>query len=1079
MTGDQFSFPLSFAQQRLWFLEQLEPGLLAYNLAGAVRLSGPLNVDSLQQAMQVVVDRHEALRTTFRKGAEGPEQIVVSACSFDLLLVDLSGLPQEDREKEALRLASVEGGKPFDLVHGPLFRATLYKTGPEQHVLMLSMHHIVTDGWSIGIFIRELGQAYDDLYSSHPSSLPELPIQYPDYAEWQRDRLQGEALEALLKYWRERLQGAPAVLELPTDHPRPSIESHRGAQWRFEIPASTGKALLTMAQGEGATLFMALLAAFNVLLFRYTGRTDILVGSPIAGRDRPELEGLIGIFVNTLVMRTDLSGEISFREVIKRVRENCLGAYEHQEIPFEKLVEELRPERDVSHNPIFQVCFALENAPSAPLALKNLTVEQLETERHAAQFDLFLQVQETGQGLSALFEYSTDLFEEGTIARMAGHFATLLSAAIADPDRQISKLPMLAEAERRQILVEWNANERDYSAANITRGIEEQVRRTPQAIAIVFEDREMTFDEINRRANQLAQHLRTLGVGPDSLVAVCVERSIEMVIGVLGVLKAGGAYVPIDPGYPRERQAYMIRDSGARVLLTQAALAGTVDHAAAHLVLLDSGWVEISRNSGEDFENDARPEHLAYVIYTSGSTGKPKGVLISRRALTNLLWSMREWLQLSENDRLLALATISFDIAGADLWLPLLTGAQMVMGSRETAADGRALCALIEQRDITFLQVTPSTWRLLFEAGWTGKPTLHAVSTGEAMPAEVAARLVPAAGKVWNLYGPTETTIWSTGYEVLEATGTILIGRPVANTQCYILDAQGEPVPAGVTGELYIGGDGLARGYLNQPKLTDEKFVPNPFRGPGERMYRTGDLARYRNNGEIECLGRIDHQVKIRGYRIELGEIEAVLSEHPSVAQAVTIAREDVPGDIRLVAYLAARAQATIDVGELRELLRSRLPEYMVPSSFVILQAVPLNPSGKVDRKALPAPESARPSEMAAAFEPPRTETEARIAAIWREILRVDQVGKYDNFFDLGGHSLLLIKVQGALELEFGRKIAVVELFRSPTIDALARHLTMVEDISPERDRIQQLANRQKAAINRMREQRARGEIRP
>jgi amino acid adenylation domain-containing protein len=1078
MTGDHFSFRLSFAQQRLWFLEQLEPGLLAYNLAGAVRLLGPLDVDSLHQALQVVVDRHEALRTTFRKGAEGPEQILAAECAFDLPVVDLSGLSPQEREKEVLHLASIEAAKPFDLVHGPLFRATLYRTGPEQHVLMLSMHHIVTDGWSIGIFFSELGQAYDDLCSGRASSLPELPIQYPDYAEWQRDLLQGETLEGLLKYWRERLRGAPSVLELPTDHPRPSVESHRGAQWRFEIPASTGKALLTLAQGEGATLFMALLAAFNALLFRYTGRTDILVGSPIAGRDRPELEGLIGIFVNTLVLRTDLSGEVSFREAIQRVRESCLGAYEHQEIPFEKLVEELRPERDVSHNPIFQVCFALQNAPFAPLALKNLTVEPLETERHAAQFDLFLQVQETERGLSAQFEYNTDLFEAETIARMAGHFTSLLSSAVADPDRQIARLPMLTEAERRQILVEWNANERDYSAAGITRGIEEQVRRTPQATALVFEDREMSFDELNRRANRLARHLRSLGVGPDTLVAVCVERSIEMVVGLLGVLKAGGAYVPIDPGYPRERQAYMLRDSGAPVLLTQAALAATVANAAAQVVLLDSGWEEIGRNSGEDFENEAGPEHLAYVIYTSGSTGKPKGVLISRRALTNLLWSMREWLQLSERDRLLALATISFDIAGADLWLPLLTGAQMVLGSRETAADGRALCALIEQRDITFLQVTPSTWRLLFEAGWRGKSNLQAVSTGEAMPAEVAARLVPAAGKVWNLYGPTETTIWSTGYEVREAAGTILIGRPVANTQCYILDAQGEPVPAGVTGELYIGGDGLARGYLNQPKLTDEKFVPNPFRGSGERMYRTGDLARYRNNGEIECLGRIDHQVKIRGYRIELGEIEAVLAEHPSVAQAVTIAREDAPGDIRLVAYLTARAQATIDVGELRELLRSRLPEYMVPSAFVVLEAVPLNPSGKVDRKALPAPESARPSQ-AAAYEPPRTETEARIAAIWKEVLRVDQVGKYDNFFDLGGHSLLLIKVQGALEQEFGRKIAVVELFRCPTIDALARHLTTVEDVSPERDRIQQLADRQKAAINRMRKQADRRDTRP
>ncbi|MBZ5569981.1 MAG: amino acid adenylation domain-containing protein [Acidobacteriia bacterium] len=1040
MSGELFSFRLSFAQQRLWFLEQLQPGLLAYNLIFAVRLQGQLSVAHLEKALGVVVARHESLRTTFRAAGESPEQIVAAGDVFRLAVVDLSGLTPDQRQREALHRISEEGQRTFDLIRGPLLRTVLYRLGSEEHLLMLAMHHIVTDGWSVGILTKELGTVYGDISAGGEPSLPELPIQYPDYAEWQQDTLQGETLEPLLAYWRGRLQGTPAVLELSTDHPRPAVERHRGTVLRFQIPLPLTRALLTLAGREGVTPFMALLAAFKVLLSRYTGQTDIVVGSPVAGRERPELEGLIGLFVNTLVLRTNLAAGLSFREVLGRVRETCLGAYAHQELPLEKLVEELRPERDLSRNPLFQVLFALQNTPMRPLSLKGLTVTPVELDQVWTQFDLSLHMLETDSGLSGMFEYSTDLFEWATIERMAGHFVTLLSAAVADPDRRIADLPLLTDQERTQVLVNWNATAKAYPETTIHRLIEEQVRRAPTATALVFEGRAMSYDELNRRANQLARHLRGMGVGPDTLVGVCIERSFEMVVALLGVLKAGGAYVPVDPGYPADRQAYMIEDSRAPVLLTQANLAGGWANAGARVVVLDTGWEEIARQPGEDLQDGGQPDHLAYVIYTSGSTGKPKGAMNTHRAVSNRLLWMQDTYGLTESDRVLQKTPFSFDVSVWEFFWPLMTGARLVIARPEGHKDPTYLVQLIQEEAITTLHFVPSMLRVFLEAEGVTRcgSVKRVICSGEALPFELQERFFGLLdAELHNLYGPTEAAVDVTYWacERGSARKLVPIGRPVANTQMYVLDAGLNPVPVGVPGELYIGGVQVGRGYWGRPELTAERFIADPFR-PGGRLYRTGDLARWLPDGAIEYLGRNDFQVKVRGFRIELGEIEAALSEHAAVGQAVVVAREETPGDVRLVAYLVARPQASIETGALRAYLRERLPEYMVPSAFVVLPALPLNPSGKVDRKALPAPE--RGSEAAVAYEAPRTPTEEALAEIFAEVLKLERAGVRDDFFDLGGHSLLATRLLSRVHAKLGVDLPVRQLFEARTVAGLA-----------------------------------------
>lgn len=1042
------ALPLSFAQQRLWFLAQLEPDNLFYNIFGAVRLQGHLNQRALEQSFNEILYRHEVLRTTFKTVKGQPVAVVSPATPLHLPVIDISEIPRSQREANVRQLVLAEAQTPLALSISPLLRVKLLRLSESEHVVLLTMHHIASDGWSRSVLVRELAALYqafcrDSEVSSLESepasvstSLSELPIQYADYAVWQRQWLQGEVLETQLSYWRQHLQGAPAVLELPTDHPRPARQTFRGRNCSFQLSPELSIALKTLSQQQGTTLFMVLLAVFKLLLSRYTGSEDIVVGSPIANRNRVELEGLIGCFVNTLVLRTQLSGNPTFRELLNRVREVTLGAYTHQDLPFEQLVEELKPQRYLSHTPLFQVMFVLQNTPKAEIELSGLALSSLEFDSDSAKFDLTLFLEETASGLIGNFEYNTDLFEAATINRMAGHLQRLLCEVVANPDCHLLELPLLTQAEQQQLLVEWNNTQAKYpQTVCIHQLFEAQVERSPNEIAVVFEDQQLTYRELNDQANQLAHHLRLLGVGTEILVGIYVERSLEMVVGLLGILKAGAAYVPLDPSYPQERLAFILSDAQISILLSQQKLLDGLPQHQAQVICLDTDWETIEQNSPDNPVSNTRAENLAYVIYTSGSTGKPKGVQIPHAAAVNFLTSMERQPGLTKTDTLLAVTSISFDIAALELYLPLIVGARLVLVNREAAMDAKQLMALLLASAATVMQATPATWRMLLMAGWQGSPALKILCGGEALAQDLAEQLLEKADCVWNLYGPTETTIWSTVYKV-EATqlskSFIPIGCPIANTQLYLLDSLGQPVPIHIPGELHIGGDGLARGYLNRPELTAEKFIPNPFsEQPGTRLYKTGDLARYCQSGELEFLGRIDHQVKIRGFRIELGEIEATLARFPDVLTTVVVAREDQLGEQRLVAYVVPRQESDISPSTLRHFLMEKLPDYMVPATIVMLEKLPLTPNGKVDRRALPAPDLSR-SDVG--FVAPRTPTEEVLAAIYAEVLGLEKVGIDDNFFELGGHSLLATQVISRLREAFKMELPLRSLFEKPTV---------------------------------------------
>lgn len=1028
---------LSFAQQRLWFLQQLEPDSFAYNQSSAHRLSGPLNIPALSKALDSIVERHEALRTNFVMSDDGvPSQLVGSSRSAELLTVDLSGFSDTAREVELQCAIEASIRRPFDLSRDLMLRAMLLKLDPAHHVLLLMTHHIASDGWSNGILWQELAALYGAYLRGEESPLAELPIQYADYAEWQRQWLRGEVLERQISYWKEQLSGIP-MLDLPTDCPRPAVQTYRGARQTFVFPKSLCDQLRVLSRKEGVTLFMVLLAAFQTLLHRYCGQDDIAVGSPIAGRTRSETEGLIGFFVNTLVLRTDLSGNPSFRGVLQRVRHMALGAYEHQDMPFEKLVEELHPDRDLSRSPLFQVLFAFQNVPRQGRELPGLTASPVEIPNETAKFDLSLYMSEEAQGLKARFEYSTDLFNGATIARMQGHFQTLLRDIVANPDRSISDLSVCTDAERRQLLIEWNDTERDYPSDRCVHELfEQQVERSPDAVAVAFEDKWLTYRELNTRADKLAHCLKKLGVGPEKLVGIYVERSLDMVVGLLAILKAGGAYVPLDPAYPKERLAFMLHDAQVQIILTQQSLLTRLPTGDQTRVLcLDKDWTEVAERPYTRPRIVPKPENIAYVIYTSGSTGKPKGVEVSHRAMVNFLNSMQCEPGIASGDTLLAVTTLSFDIAGLELFLPLIAGARVVIVGREIASDGALLAEELAKSGATIMQATPTTWRMLLEAGWRGDSKLKILCGGEALSYEVATQLQARSSSLWNMYGPTETTVWSSIYRFQAAAGQVPIGRPIANTQMYILDCYQQPLPIGVPGELYIGGLGLARGYLNRPELTNDRFLPDPFAsGACKRLYKTGDLARWLPDGNIEILRRLDAQVKVRGFRIELEEIESVLSQQVAVRHAVVAVREQ-DGTKQLVAYIVTKRKVT--VGELRSFLTAKLPNYMVPSAFVFLDSLPLTPNGKIDRKALPAPDTCRP-ELTEGFIPPRTPTEKMIANIWAKVLKIEKIGIHDNFFDLGGHSMLIVRLIGQIETAFGLRLRPAIIFQSPTIAQLA-----------------------------------------
>ncbi|HEY0079202.1 MAG TPA: amino acid adenylation domain-containing protein [Pyrinomonadaceae bacterium] len=1047
-SGGADSFPLSFAQQRLWFLSRLEPDSPFYNIATAVRLKGQLNVSALEAALNEIVRRHESLRTIFAMEGDEPVQVVLPSLALAVPVDDLKGLAAGAQiEAEVKRRYEEEAQRPFDLSAGPLLRVRLLRLSESEHVAVLVLHHIISDGWSMGVLVREVAALYAAFAGGQQSPLEELPIQYADFAVWQREWMTGEVLEQQVGYWKTQLAGANTALELPTDHQRPARQSARGAELLFTLPSELTAALKSLGGDEGATMFMTLVAAFQVLLNRYTNQGDLLVGTPIANRNQPEIEGLIGFFVNTLVLRADLSDDPTFRQLLARVRETTLDAYAHQDLPFEKLVEELQPERSLSRNPLFQVMFALQNAPVGALKLPGLTLNLEEFDSGFTRFDLELHMREQGDELRGTLIYSTDLFEETTMHRFVGHFRTLLEGIVNHPEERVSMLPLLGEMEAEQIVEEWNGETVDFSRdLCIHQLFERQAEATPDNVSVEFTGQQLSYRELNRRANQLAHYLVRRGVGADVPVGIMMERSVEMAVAVLGVLKAGGCYLPLDPAYPQERLSVMLEDSRAPVLLTQPDCPNSLSTGyAGEVVYLDARWEALSSESDENPRTKATPQSLAYLIYTSGSTGRPKGVAMPHRPLVNLIeWQIARSGK-SRAPRTLQFTSLSFDVSFQEIFSTWLCGATLVLVSEEVRRDSRELLRVLSEQRIERLFQPFIALQYLAEMseeeGIVASSLREVITAGEQLKVtrHVRSFFTKLAGcTLDNQYGPTETHVVSA--YMLEGAATDWpelppIGRPVPNVQLYVLDERMQVVPVGVPGELYVGGEALARGYLRRAEATSEKFIPHPFKADGEaRLYRTGDIVRYLPDGQIEFLGRRDHQVKIRGYRIEIAEVEAAISQHERVREALVVAREGAAGEKRLVAYVLPSGEATS--GELRDYLKAKLPEYMIPSAFVMVDAWPLTPSGKVDRKALPAPSR---DEAEGAFVEPRTPTEEQLAGIWGRLLGVERVGALDNFFELGGHSLLATQLMSRVREGFGVDLPLRSLFEEPTVEGFAR----------------------------------------
>ncbi len=1083
-----FVFPVSFAQQRLWFIDQLIPGSVAYNVPTVIRLTGIVNLTALEQTFNEIVRRHEALRTTFKVQSGQPVQAIAPSLTIPLSVLDLRQLPTDERPTQAKRAIAAQIEHPFDLSSGPLLRVMLLILEETEHILFLNMHHIICDDWSIGVLIRELSVIYTDLAcldatehvstSSVKTILPELPLQYADFAHWQREWLQAvgakgcSPLQTQLAYWRQQLNGI-SMLHLPTDRPKPAIQTYQGTTQFIELPLKLTDALQTLSQQEGVTLFMTLLAAFQTLLYRYTHQEDIAVGSPIANRNRSSCEGLIGFFVNSLVLRSNLSGNPTFRELLGRVREVTLGAYSHQDLPFEKLVEDLHPNRNLSHHPLFQVVFGFENAPMSALELPGLVPSLMNIDLKTTRFDLELHLWkcaedfrslwgakwEHSEGLRGLVVYNTDLFDRATITRMLEHFKTLLEGIVANPEQRIANLPLLSEAELHQLLIEWNDTQVDYPQDKCIHELfENQVEQNPDAIAVVFEDVEtphatsvLTYRELNIRSNQLAHHLQKLGVGTSVVVGICLDRSAEMIVGLLGILKAGYAYVSLDPSYPCDRLSFMLEDAQVPVLLTQEKFVQHFQDFSNPVIYLDLSWEIISQESKENPNSKVTSDNLAYAIYTSGSTGKPKGVAVTHRAVNRLVCNTN-YVKLSSSDKIAQASNTSFDAATFEIWGALLNGAQLVGISQDVILSSHEFALQLRQKGISVLFLTTALFQQIARDVPQAFASLRYLLFGGETVDPRWVKKVIKNGSPWQLlhvYGPTESTTFSSYYcveDLPESTTSIPIGRPITNTQIYLLDANLQPVPIGVTGELYIGGDGLARGYFNRPELTQNRFLEETGL-ISARLYKTGDLARYLPDGNIQFVGRIDNQVKIRGFRIELGEIEAVLSQHPAVGETVVMIQEDIPGLKHLVAYIVpdvetlhATSRQNLKSTELRQFLKQKLPEYMIPSAFVLLVSLPLTPNGKVDRHALKAPDTLT-LDLKEDYVAPRTSVEEVLVEIWAKVLGKQLVGVHDNFFELGGHSLLATQLTSRIRDTFQIEMTVRQLFEAPTVAQFARYI--------------------------------------
>ena len=1066
-----FVFPASFAQQRLWFFDQFIPGNAIYNVPTVIRLTGSLDLVALEQTFNEIVSRHEILRTTFRVHSEQLVQAITPSLTIPLSRLDLKQVPTDERLTEAKRVITAEIESLFDLSLGPLLRVILVQLSDTEYILLLNMHHIICDDWSIGVLIRELSTIYTACRdaSYRGADLPELPLQYADFAYWQREWLQGEVLENQLAYWRQQLNDI-SILDLPNDRSRSIIQTYQGAAQFLELPKKLTDALQTLSQQEGVTLFMTLLAAFQTLLYRYTHQEDIAVGSPIANRNRSEIEPLIGFFVNSLVLRTDLSGNPTFRELLDKVRSCTLGAYSHQDVPFEKLVEELHPERNLSHHPLFQVVFGFENTPMSALKLPDLVPSFINVDIKTTRFDLELHLWkccedfrslwgenwEYSEGIRGIVVYNTQLFERATITRMLGHFKTLLEGIVNNPEECIDNLPLLSSAELHQLLIEWNNTQADYPRDKcIHQLFEIQVKQNIHAIAVTFEDEEtddnrsLTYQELNIRSNQLAHHLQKMGVGAEVLVGICLEPSIEMIVGLLGILKAGGAYVPLDPSYPCDRLNFMLEDARVTLLITLEKLVKSFEDFSNPVIYLERDWEIIAKESEETPNSNVTSENLAYVIYTSGSTGKPKGVAVMHKAVNRLVCNPN-YVKLEATDKIAQVSNTSFDAATFEIWGTLLNGAQLVGIRKDILLSPHKFASQLTQKGISILFLTTALFQQI------ARDVPHAFSSlqyllfgGETVDIRWVKKVLKNGPpkQLIHVYGPTENTTFSSYYhvqDVPESATSIPIGHPITNTQIYLLDANLQPVPIGVVGELYIGGDGLARGYFNLPELTETQFLIESKFFRETRLYKTGDLARYLPDGNIEFLGRIDHQVKIRGYRIELAEIEAVLSQHPAVRETVVMIQEKVPGEKHLIAYVVTihpKSQIqNIKSSDLRQFLKQKLPEYMIPSAYVLLESLPLTPHGKVDRLALKIPDTLT-LDIQEDYVAPQTPVEEVLVKIWAKVLGKQQIGIHDNFFTLGGHSLLATQLTSRIRDTFQIELPVLHLFEAPTVAQFAKYI--------------------------------------
>jgi amino acid adenylation domain-containing protein len=1031
--------PLSFPQQRLWFLDQLRPGGTEYIAPWTWQVCGPLDIDALRAAWRVAVRRHDVLRTRYRAVDGEPVQVVDDDVSVDFPVTDLAALPPAEQDRRIAEATADLVGTPFDLSRDTPLRLRLLRRGAERHVLLMAVHHIAFDGWSVGVLARELGELYAGFAAGAPVEPTRPPVRYADFAAWQRNRADMPTMARQLDYWRTRLAGLTPT-DLPTDRPRPSTLDTRGASTSFTVPAWLGCAARELGRTRRATPFMVLLAVFELLVGRYSGRSDVAVGTPIAGRTRADVRDVVGLFVSTLVLRVDLSGDPSFLDLLDRVRTAALEGYAHQELPFERLVNELAPKRDLSRNPLFSHMFVLQDNKTADFGGAGVHAESVPMPPRSAKFDLTLQLTERPDGsFDGVIEYATALFDRDTMVRLAGHYVELLTAATAAPDVPTGRLNMLPPGERQQAVAGWNDTARALPDVTVPELFDRQAQRTPDAVAVTCADETTSYRELSARVNRLAHHLRALGVGPGELVGVQLDRGIGVVVAFLAVLKAGGAYLPIDPGYPARRIEFMLADADARVLVTEDALAGRVPHPGAATVLLDRHRADITARPGHGPEPTTMPDDLAYLIYTSGSTGTPKGVLIDHRALANFVRAMADRPGVPPGGTVIGLTTVSFDPSALEIYVPLVVGGRVVLADTEEARDPGRMADLIDRAGPAVVQATPTTWRMLLDSEWTPSGDLTVLCGGEQLPVELATRLAARGAIVWDLYGPTEATVWATAARLDRASG-MADWAPAANCTAHVLDPYLAPVPVGVIGELYLGGAGVAWGYHRGAASTAERFVPDPYDTlPGGRLYRTGDLARRRPDGAVVIVGRADHQMKIHGHRMEPGEIEAALLAHDRVRGAVVHPVMTGSGEPRLTAYLVPSGVTAPTAAELRAWLLRVLPDYMVPTAYVVLDSLPRTPAGKVDRNALPVPPDTPPDTPE--HTTPRTATERTVAAVWHEVLGRPVIGVHENFFELGGHSLMATRVAVRLRAALGVDVPVRALFDHGTVAALTAAL--------------------------------------